>query len=69
MDVKIFDALPDSAMVPVTAFRPLADIAPSTAWRRAKLEPGFPQPVVLGVKCTRFRVGDIRRFLAGNQAQ
>lgn len=69
MDLKNFDSLPDSALVPVTAFRALAGIAPSTVWRRTSLEPDFPKPVRLGAKCTRFRVGDIRRLLAGNAAQ
>lgn len=62
-DLSHFDTLPDSALVPVKAFPVLAGIAVSTAWRRAKLEPNFPQPVKLGAKCTRFRVGDIRRFM------
>lgn len=66
-DLSQFDKLPDSAMVPVKAFPVLAGIAVSTAWRRAKSEPSFPQPVRLGVKCTRFRVGDIRKFI--NAAQ
>lgn len=68
-DLSHFDSLPDSALMPVTVFRPLAGIAPSTAWRRAKLEPDFPQPIRLGAKCTRFRVGDIRRFIAGGAVQ
>jgi predicted DNA-binding transcriptional regulator AlpA len=62
-DPSQFNSLPDSALVSVKAFPVLAGIAVSTAWRRAKLEPDFPQPVRLGVGCTRFRVGDIRRFL------
>lgn len=65
LNFKDFDSLPDSALVPVTAFRVLAGIAPSTAWRRTSLEPDFPKPVRLGNRCTRFRVGEIRGFLAG----
>ncbi len=67
-DPEKFDSLPDSALVPITAFRPLAGIAPSTAWRRTSLEPDFPKPVRLGNRCTRFRVGDIRAFLAGQKS-
>lgn len=63
-DCSNFDSLPDSAMVPVTIFESLAGIAVSTAWRRAKNEPDFPKPIRLGGKCTRFKVADIRRFLA-----
>lgn len=66
-DLSNFDSLPDSAMVPVKAFPVLAGIAVSTAWRRAKTEPKFPQPIRLSPKCTRFRVGDIRAFFASAQ--
>lgn len=66
LNLKDFDSLPDCALAPVTVFRPLAGIAPSTAWRRASTDPTFPKPVKLGNRCTRFRVGDIRAFLAGN---
>lgn len=68
-DLEKFDSLPDSALVPITAFRPLAGIAPSTAWRRTNLEPDFPKPVRLGNRCTRFRVGEIRAFLAGQKPE
>ena len=61
-----FDQLPDSAMVPVKLFGAVLNAGVSTIWRRAKAEPdSFPQPRRLGVKCTRFNVGDIRAFLAG----
>ena len=29
---------------------------------------GFPKPVKLGKKCTRWKVGDIRAFIAGSAA-
>jgi hypothetical protein len=63
-----FDQLPDSAMVPVTLFGAVLTAGESTIWRRAKAEPDFPQPRRLGVKCTRFNVGDIRAFMAGKVA-
>jgi predicted DNA-binding transcriptional regulator AlpA len=66
LNLKEFDSLPDCALAPVTVFRLLAGIAPSTAWRRARTDPTFPKPVRLGNRCTRFRVGDIRAFLAGS---
>lgn len=68
MDLKDFDNLPDSALVPVTAFPALMGIAVSTAWRRAKAEDGFPKPIRLSDKCTRWRVADIRRFMQGQPA-
>ena len=63
-DVSHFDQLPDSAMVPVKAFSAVLDAGDSTIWRRAKTEPSFPQPIRLGTKCTRWKVGDIRAFIA-----
>lgn len=63
-----FHLLPDETFVPVKVFPVIAGIAVSTAWRRAKLEPDFPKPVRLGSRCTRFRLGDIRRFLAERAA-
>lgn len=67
-NVSHFDQLPDSAMVPVTAFSAMLDAGDSTIWRRAKTEANFPQPIRLGTKCTRWKVGDIRAFIAGKVA-
>lgn len=67
-NVSHFDQLPDSAMTTVKTLSAVLDIGESTAWRRAKTEPHFPQPVRLGAKCTRFRVGDIRAFAQGGAA-
>lgn len=64
-----FHLLPDETFVPVKVFPLMAGIAVSTAWRRAKLEPDFPKPVRLGRRCTRFRLGDIRRFLTEREAR
>jgi len=64
-DVSHFDQLPDSAMVTIKTLCAVSDLAESTAWRRCKLEADFPKPIRLGAKCTRFNVGDVRRFLAG----
>ena len=55
-------------MVPVKAVSALLDAGDSTVWRRAKLESDFPQPIRLGTKCTRWKVGDIRAFIAAKAA-
>ena len=68
-DVSHFDKLPDGALVPVKALGAILDAGNSTIWRRAKTEPDFPQPIRLGAKCTRWRVGDIRAFIAARTAQ
>ncbi|OOG57452.1 AlpA family phage regulatory protein [Polaromonas sp. C04] len=67
-DVSHFDQLPDAALVPVKAFSAVMDAGDSTIWRRAKTEPDFPQPIRLGTKCTRWKVGDIRAFIAARAA-
>jgi predicted DNA-binding transcriptional regulator AlpA len=64
-NVSHFDQLPNSALVTIKTLCSLSDLAESTAWRRCKLEADFPKPIRLGVKCTRFRVADVRKFLAG----
>lgn len=63
-DVSHFDKLPDAALI---AIRPLATVlgkGVSSAWRDIKTDPDFPQPIRLSAGCTRFRVGDIRAYLA-----
>ena len=68
-DIAHFDRLPDAAMVPVSTVGAVIDAGVSTVWRRSKLEPDFPQPVRLGNKCTRWRVGDLRAFIEARAAQ
>jgi predicted DNA-binding transcriptional regulator AlpA len=68
-NVSQFDQLPDSALVPVNIFSAVLNAGDSTIWRRAKNEPNFPQPRRYGSKCTRWKVGDIRAFIAGKAAQ
>jgi predicted DNA-binding transcriptional regulator AlpA len=41
----------------------------STGWLRVKKDKSFPQPIRLSAKCTRFRVGDIRAYVATKAAQ
>lgn len=62
-DIQHLDELPESALVTVKTFAALIDAGVSTIWRRAKLEPDFPQPIRLGDRCTRWRMGDIRGWL------
>lgn len=67
-DVSHFDQLPDAALVPVKTFSAVINAGDSTIWRRAKTELDFPQPIRLGTKCTRWRVSDIRAFIAARAA-
>lgn len=58
-----FDQLPDSAVVSMDTLCAVLGIGRSSGWRRTKTEPGFPKPIRLGHRCTRFRVGDIRALM------
>lgn len=61
--------LPDDALITVKSFAALIDTSVSTIWRRASNEPAtFPQPIRLGKRCTRWRMGDVRAFI-GEAAQ
>ncbi len=59
-----FDNLPDAALVDIETFARITGSGVSTTWRRLKADPTFPRPTRLGTRCTRFRVGDIRAWLA-----
>lgn len=63
-----FDTLPDSAGVSAETLAGLIEVSLNTVWRRAKNDPHFPKPTRLGNRCTRFRVGDIRKFMSGGAA-
>lgn len=59
-----FDELPDGALVGIRAISALQDIGESAAWERAKSDPHHPTAIRLSSKCTRWRVGDVRRYIA-----
>ena len=64
-----FDGLPDAALVDVQALAALTGSGVSTVWRRIKTDPSHPRPIAISVRCTRFRVADIRRWLAEKGAR
>lgn len=63
-DISHFDKLPDAAMISIKALATVVDKGISTVWRNCKQDPDFPKPIRLGPGCTRFKVGDIRAYLA-----
>lgn len=63
LNISGFDKLPAEAMVSVKVIAALTGSGISTVWRYA-LNPDFPKPIKLSARCTRFRVGDIRAWLA-----
>ena len=69
LNISNFDQLPDGAMTSVKVIAALTGNGVSTVWRYAALNPDFPKPFKLSARCTRFRVGDIRAYLASRGAQ
>lgn len=63
-DISHFDKLPDAAMISIKALATVVDKGISTVWRNCQQDPDFPRPIRLGPGCTRFKVGDIRAYLA-----
>ena len=62
-DVSHFDQLPNSALIAINALAAVMGKGISTAWRDVGNDPDFPRPIRLSAGCTRFRVGDIRKYL------
>lgn len=67
-NISHFSTLPDEAMVTVKTVAALLEQATVTVWRRSKREADFPKPRKFGSRCTRWRAGDVRAFLAGGNA-
>lgn len=56
--------LPDAAYISVKVIAALTGNGVSTIWRYAATDPAFPKPTKLSARCTRFRAGDVRAWLA-----
>lgn len=67
VNISDFDSLPDAALVPVQMLAKVTSQSVPTAWRRAKSESDYPQPIRLSPKCTRFKVGAIRKFITSRE--
>lgn len=66
-DLRNADTLPDCALVDVQMTTGLLGTSVSTGWRKIKTDPDFPKPIRLGARCTRFRMGDIRAYIASKE--
>ena len=64
VDISHFGDLPGEAMISIKALATLVNKGVSTVWRNCQQDPDFPRPIRLGPGCTRFKVGDIRAYLA-----
>jgi predicted DNA-binding transcriptional regulator AlpA len=60
--LKLFDELPDSAHVSLEVVCALFGCSPATIWRRVRSGQRV-SPVRLGMRTTRWKVGDLRRAL------
>ena len=58
-----FDELPDSAFVPLNIVCALFGCSPATVWRRVRAG-HLASPHRIGLRTTRWRVGDLRKELA-----
>lgn len=57
------DNLPDEALVSIPVLAALTGQGVSTVWRKLGRAPGYPKPIKLGERCTRVRLGDVRRLI------
>lgn len=57
--LKLFDALPDCALVALPTVCAIRGRSPASIWRDVK-NGRCPAPVNAGPRCTRWRVGDLR---------
>jgi predicted DNA-binding transcriptional regulator AlpA len=64
VNISKFGQLPDDALASVKSIAALSENGISTIWRYAATDPDFPKSIRLSARCTRFRVGDVRAWLA-----
>ncbi len=57
--IKLFDSLPDCALVALPVVCAIRGRSPASIWRDVKAG-RCPTPVAAGPRCTRWRVGDLR---------
>jgi predicted DNA-binding transcriptional regulator AlpA len=63
-DQQRISNLPDEALVSVATFAALTEQSVSTVWRKLATDLDYPATVRLGNRCTRVRMGDIRKLIA-----
>ena len=67
-NISNFGSLPDEALSSMKDLSVIMGMGESTGWFRLKNDPDFPKPIRLSAKCTRFRVGDVRAYIAKKAA-
>ncbi len=61
--IKSIDSLPDSALLSDREIAQLVGVNPTSIWRWAKAGI-LPQPKRIGLRCTRWELGAVRKALA-----
>lgn len=64
--VAVFEQLPNDALLNVQEVSALAGRSPTSVWRDSK-NGRLAAPIKIGSNATRWRVSDVRRYLAGGQ--
>ena len=63
-DLSIIQTMPDDALISIQVFAQLTGQGLSTVWRKIGAgTKGYPKPVYLGTRCTRLKLGDVRKLL------
>ena len=52
-------------LIPCSAGRKAMGLSRTSAWRRERSDPTFPQRIQIGHNSYRYRLGDVRRWIAG----
>lgn len=61
-DLSNVEHMPDDALVSVSTVAKLIEQSNSSVWRRLD-KPDFLKRIRLGKRCTRVRLGDVRKWL------
>ena len=64
--LALFDSMPDTAFVDINLVSALLDRSHASVWRDVKAG-RLASPFKIGVRSTRWRVGDVRRILEGGE--
>lgn len=67
VNIAGFDQLPDDALTNVNVVAAIINCGVSTVWRYLALDPDFPKPIRFSKRNTRWRIGDIRAYLASKR--
>ncbi len=68
IDLSHISKLPDEALVSIQTLAALTEQGISTVWRKLSTDPDYPEVVHLGTRCTRVRLGEVRKLIANKMA-